>query len=198
MNAKFQVSEDWVKTKISILQSKKILDPLALRMVHYENAKRQIIYIYKTDLINRDFYKKFLQDEVNDISNPIIGLVWLLNSTRKSNLYTDLIQLFNSECINDRLIFSLESEDEIINSHALFLLEILYSRTKLELKDISEIIVKLIHNVNNITTYALSSLLNSVFNEKDSKLVRTINFECLKEQFNKLDLNYLYSWSKIK
>lgn len=108
-----------------------------------------------------------------------------------------MIQLINSECINDRLIFSLESEDEIINSHALSLFEILYGRTNLELKDFSEIIVKLIHNVNNITTYALSRLLNCVFNKKDSNLVSTINFECLMEQFNKLNLNYLYSWSEF-
>ncbi|MEC0271565.1 nSTAND3 domain-containing NTPase [Peribacillus frigoritolerans] len=199
----FPENEISVDQTIIALRKKKLIDPASLRMIHFESAKRQLIFIFDNDKENKKIYEEILRNEILSDDNPLIGKVWFMNGTFSSSINKRIQYLITAEEFSNIITQNLSLKNDLATTHSFYLIDILVRSTSkhyFDLYSFSQMIIEQIEKVNRHTSYALSSLLNELYNtdkNKAKKIGESINVEQVAKKISNLNYENLYNWSRF-
>lgn len=203
MHKYFSENEMWVRQTILTLRKKKLIDPTSLRMIHVESAKRQLMFIFNTDKENTKIYEEILRSEILSDDNPLMGKIWFMNGTRFSSINERIQYIITTEEFSEMIIQNLSLKNDLITTHSFYLIDALARSTDKQYFDIynfSSVIIKQIEQVNKNTSYALSLLLNELYNvdkKRAKKIGKSIDIEKVAQQISNLNYENLYGWSNF-
>ncbi|MBJ7966977.1 nSTAND3 domain-containing NTPase [Bacillus cereus] len=203
VNVYFAKDIGWVEQKIENLRKRRLIDPSNIRMIHYEAAKRQLLYIFENDKENMREYEDIIRHEILSNNNPIIGKVWFMNAIFTSSIKYRIPYIISTDEFYKLIEEGLSLNNKNVTEYTLFFIDALTRFTNQQYFDIyhfSSWIVEEIENVTDDTAYALSKVMNELYNsdrKRAKELGKGINLEKITYRVSHLNKNHLYQWSQF-
>lgn len=199
----YNESDEWVEQGILLLRRKKLIDPESLRMIHFEAAKRQLKFIFDKDNENKEVYEEILKQEILSDQNPLMGKVWFINGTFSSSINRRIKYIIKAEEFSEMINQNLALNNVLVTSHSFYLIDALVrssSQDYFNLFTFSSVIIDQIERVSKHTAYAISAVLNNMYNadkNKTKKIGGSINIERVAQKVSDLNNENLYEWSNF-
>lgn len=197
----FSLDGEWLNKTIELLRKKRLIDSSYLRMIHYEAARRQLKFIFDSDIENRKKYEQIIHVEITSTNNPLLGKSWIMNAIFSSQLHHRIPYIISKNEIYKIIEENLASEEKTTTTHALYFANNFtgYRQNNFfDIYDFSSLIHNKIENVNNITAYSLGTIINDMYNsdrKKAQDFGSRLNLTKIANEFSNLKKEDLYSWS---
>ena len=205
--SQWEYSHDKILEQLDYLYKHKlILSNSEIRTLHLQMAIRVITnYIKQASKEEIQKFQEIFRNEILNINTPLLGIAWFFNMLFgydvKSRLtYGLFTQEFNENLLN-RCKVQIDSE---LRSHAcnvidrVLRLEAGYFYEDLIRSD--DFLIRWIENVNDITAYSFSEILNNMINESvelHESFVNNLDMQCIIKNLKKINPDYIFHWAKF-
>lgn len=172
----FSKNAEWIDKTLKALRKKRLIDENKLRMVHYEDARRQLKFVFEKDKANRKEYEQIIYEEILSNSNSLLGKVWFMNTVFTSEIHSRIPYIISNNEMYNIIEENWSSTDKTIIAHTLYFMNSLTKFRKPEYFNLyyfSSLIQKEIENVDSTTAYSLATVINELYN-KDSKKAKIL------------------------
>lgn len=198
-------SDEWYRDQINFLVCKKLLIRSdEIRTLHLQMAIRIVInFIKHADKTELQRYYTLMQNELLDESNPILGVAWFFNMLRDFEVeYLLRNNILSKELCSFLLNRCIKQTDSEAQSHAAYVIErVLNTIAGIKYEDMfntDPFLTRWIENVNNITAYSFSLILNNMINESREwygSFLGSLNAESIYKNIKNISSEWLYDWA---
>ncbi|MCL2671357.1 MAG: hypothetical protein FWF10_04900 [Clostridiales bacterium] len=201
---KFGFNNDWVNSTLNYLFNEKmILDKEEIRVLHLQYAIR-ILVRHTVEIRNNreDSFYILIREEITSATTSLKGVYWLFDLFFSYDIYSTFAHTALNDEIKRKLLehcLSKRSPTDI--AHAAFVIDRVLNRNGLKYRNLvcdhGDVLRGWLNDVNNITAYALSNIINNMINE-DGKakdvFIRSLNRNSIVNNLKNLDQSSLYGW----